>query len=172
MWQLGTALIVVALLASCSSSSVPAISSPVPGSSNAAVGASSYPAPAKGGYPAPTTNAPYPNPAERDATPTACAGPAFTLNPPKTSDTVVTGTGPANVSIRVVDVTRAGAVVGNAAIDAGGKFSATVTDKLIENDSLGLMLGPGEDRKKFACGPGYQDIPTVGIVVAKTRVTK
>jgi hypothetical protein len=122
-----------------------------------------YPAPqaaqapaTSGGYPAAPTEVVIPE------------GPAFTIDEPVTSQTqTVTGTGPSGVPIRLVNITRNAEELGRTVIGDDGTFSFTVSD-LPSGENLGLMIGDLEGTEfqpiQFLRGPGYEDIPQLGIL--------
>jgi hypothetical protein len=164
------------LLAACDQSpgTVPTATRPTPvGSTQApasgATATGDYPAP-EGAYPAPATAQiidGYPAPGTQ--------GPEFKLNlPVRASDAQVTGTGPAGVPIKLVNVTRSGELIGETTIGTDGAFSISIPSKLIAGDRIALMLGnttgTNVDPNDFISGPGYQDYPLVGIMFASAVV--
>ncbi|HEU5102935.1 MAG TPA: Ig-like domain-containing protein [Roseiflexaceae bacterium] len=136
---------------------------------NGATATGAYPAP-EGAYPAPATPQTadgYPAPAEQ--------GPEFTFNlPVRASDAQVTGKGPAGVPIKLVNVARSGEVIGETTIGSDGAFSVSLPSKLTAGDRVALMLGntagTNIDPNDFISGPGYQDYPLIGILLASTVV--
>lgn len=68
-------------------------------------------------------------------------GPPFSIDEPLgAGDKMVSGTGPAQVGILVVDVTLMGEVLGRGQIGKDGQFSIAVQPPLIVNHRIGLML--------------------------------
>jgi len=103
-------------------------------------------------------------------------GPRFTLTlPVKVGDTVLRGTGKAGVPVRVVNVTQSASELGSGTIGADGKFEIRLNQPLVAGERIGLMLGDlGGTRLQntdFLAGPGYQDIPLIGIVFTSTLVS-
>lgn len=144
-----------------------------------------------GGTPSPVTppdsetNPAYPEPAYPEPAvltdsypaPTAVLpqGPEFTINTPVVaSDTAVTGTGAAGVPIRLINLTAGGETIGEATVDADDSFTIDVRGEMQAGDRIGLMLGTIEgtnlNREDFLRGPGYVDIPLVGIVFVTALV--
>ncbi|MBA3945643.1 MAG: hypothetical protein H0X37_13885 [Herpetosiphonaceae bacterium] len=127
-------------------------------------GGRAYPIPNNQAYPAAQATT-YPPPR-----PTPCQGPKFAINTPlHKGGTTVSGTGPATATIEIVDITQKGAVLGTTKIGPDGSFKVTLGTGLPADDQIGLM-GGGADRQRFLCGPGYQDLPTVGIIFTRERV--
>ncbi len=126
--------------------------------------------PVAAGYPGP--DAAYPNPAVPPTYPvpaSAPQGPRFTIDKPVTaSDTQVTGTGPAGVPIRLIDVTQSGEVLAITTIRDDGSFSFDVAGKLVAGHRVALVLGDTTGTSfnptDFISGPGYQDFPLIGIL--------
>lgn len=117
------------------------------------------------GYPAPDA---YPNPSYPSPASTL-QGPKFTINKPvKATDTQITGTGPAGVPIRLIDVTQAGEVIAITTIRDDGSFSFDVAGKLVAGHRVALTLGDTTGTTfnpvDFISGPGYQDFPLIGIL--------
>lgn len=131
----------------------------------APAGQAAYPAP-EGAYPAPSAAAEGAYPAPTIALP---QGPKFTINTPlKTADGQVSGTGPADVPIRVVNITRGADPIADLTIGPDGTFKADVAGKINQGDRIALTLGNTSGTKfnsdNFLRGPGYEDMPMVGIV--------
>lgn len=131
-------------------------------------------APTSGAYPNPAA---YPQPQQTGnyPAPDQPQGPAFSLNlPVKTSDALVTGSGPAGVPIRLISMNIGGETIAQTTIDAGGKFSFNVGGQLTPGDRIGVMLGElagtGFNSNDFLHGPGYEDIPFIGILLTSTVV--
>ena len=168
------------LLAACDQASTP----PKPVATQSAQGSATQQpvssATAPGAYPAPDTSA-YPAPSvvqTVDGYPPPSPlkqGPPFTLNTPvHTTDTQVTGKGPAGVPVKLVNVARSAEVIGETTIGNDGVFSVNIPSKLIAGDRIALMLGNTAGTKfnpnDFISGPGYEDRPLVGIMFASTVV--
>jgi hypothetical protein len=132
--------------------------------------AAAYPNPESnsGAYPQPQGSSSYP-------APSGPQGPKFSINEPvKVSDTQVTGSGPAGVPIKLISISNAGETIAETTIDASGKFTFDVGGKLIQRDRIALKIGElagtGLDPNTFLSGPGYDDIPNIGILLASTVV--
>lgn len=124
-----------------------------------------YPAP-QGAYPAPSAAAESAYPAPTSDLP---EGPKFTINTPlKAADGQVSGSGPADVPIRVINITQGADPIADVTIGADGSFKADVAGKINAGDRIGLTLGNTSGTKfnqtSFLRGPGYEDLPMVGIV--------
>lgn len=88
-------------------------------------------------------------------------------------DKKVIGTGPARLSIRIVDVSWAGEQIGSGTIDENGKFDISVDPPIESNHTIGIMLGSLDGTKykaeDFSFGEGYKDYPMIGLVVTSTH---
>jgi hypothetical protein len=119
-------------------------------------------------YPAPPATGAYP-PAEPRQ------GPPFTIDGPVTAaEGLVRGSGPAGVPIRIVNITRGAEEIATVTIGDDGRFSATIAGKVSSGDRIGIMLGDVRgtrfNREDFLSGPGYQDIPFIGIIFTSILV--
>ncbi len=118
-----------------------------------------YPA-ADQAYPAATNTSGYTAPEQ---------GPEFAFNEPvRASDAQVSGTGPAGVPVKIVDVTNGGTTLSEVVIGADGTFSANVEGQLTSGNRIAIQLGSTAgtqvDPNDFRYGPGYQDLPPIGLV--------
>ena len=131
-----------------------------------------YPFPygSENGYPAFPTFAPeiaYPI-----VTPTKdpkMNGPKFEINEPVTAGSnVVTGTGPANVPIILIDVTEMGTILSQTTIDKDGNFRFNLEQELIANNAIGLQIGDlsgtNLNPEDYMYSEDYFDRPLIGIV--------
>lgn len=141
----------------------PDSSAPVPTYPEPAYPEPAYPEPAAitSGYPAPTEIPPQ--------------GPEFNINTPvNASDIQVTGTGPADVPVRLIDLTKGGEILGETTINSDNTFTFDVGEEMQAGDRIGLILGTVEGtaftREDFLRGPGYVDMPFVGVVFDMTIV--
>lgn len=96
-------------------------------------------------------------------------GPEFELSTPISGgDSVVTGTGPANVPIRLVDVTEMGFVLDETVIESDGTFTFTPEEPLESGHSIGIQLGDIEgtdlDESDFLYSETYYERPLIGIL--------
>lgn len=146
--------------------------------------ATDSPAPgAEEGYPAPGTNAEeaypvpeatevsaYPPPTTEDAA-GGPLGPVFELEPAQAGDTTVSGVGPANLQLAIVNVTLAGEMLGTARSDEEGQFSIPV-EPLTEGYRIGVSIIPqdgtsnaqevGQEYFSYR-GDEYMNIPNIGV---------
>lgn len=103
-------------------------------------------------------------------------GPDFFINEPvRSGDTVVTGSGPANVPIILVNVSFVGEVLGETTIDEAGNFVFEIDNQLEANHSIGLQLGDitGTDftETQFLYNENYYERPLIGVIFFMTTVT-
>jgi len=122
-------------------------------------------------YPAPQSTAS----ASAYPAPTLKQGPKFTINEPiKGSDSQVTGTGLSGVTIKLIDITNGGQNLSETTVGADGSYKFDVAGKLKVGDWLAIQLGSsqssGVNPQDFLTGPGYQDIPFVGIIFVSAHV--
>lgn len=118
---------------------------------------------------------PYPYPAPEVTEVAPVQGPAFTIDAPVTvASGQISGSGPAGVPIRVVNVTRGAEDIALVTIGEDGRFSADISGRVTAGDRVGLMLGDISgtrfSRDDFLSGPGYDDIPTIGIIFTSVLV--
>jgi hypothetical protein len=102
-------------------------------------------------------------------------GPKFTINEPvKATDTQISGTGPTGVPIRVLSTTQNGAVIARGVIGPNNAFTFKLTGQIASGDRIALALGDTAgtsfNPNDFLSGPGYQDLPQVGILFAEAVV--
>jgi hypothetical protein len=96
-------------------------------------------------------------------------GPEFLIDRPvKASDSTVTGTGPAGVPIKLIDVSEVGVVLAETTIGADGTFTFTLQSPLQSGHSIGLQLGNIESTDlnpdDFLYSETYYERPLVGIL--------
>lgn len=96
-------------------------------------------------------------------------GPKFTIDEPVTTDAkFVTGTGPEDVPIRLVDVSLMGQELGLTTIGDDGKFSFELETKLVSGHSIGLMIGDLSNTDfnydDFMYSNDYYDKPMIGTI--------
>lgn len=103
-------------------------------------------------------------------------GPIFTLDPLREGDIVVTGTGPANLPIRVIDLSQAGDQIGGGLIEQTGRFNIAVSSPVIGGNRIGIQIGDLTSTpfryEDFISGPGYRDYPMIGVVFTSTLATR
>lgn len=133
---------------------------------------SGYPFPyqSENGYPAfPTFAAEVAYPIVTPTKNPKMNGPKFEINEPVVGGSkVVTGTGPANVPIVLIDVTEMGTLLGQTIIDANGDFIFNLDEELIPYNAIGIQLGDisgtNFDSKNFIYSDDYIDRPLIGII--------
>jgi len=95
-------------------------------------------------------------------------GPDFYIDPLAAGDTSVSGTGPANIKINIVDVSWGGNVIGTGPIGLDGKFIIDVPP-IEGGNRIGIMLADlnesGLKYEDFQNNEHYQDLPMVGLLV-------
>jgi len=161
-------IMVVMILTACTSSNPDVVSTPTAMSIPTVL---AYP----GAYPLPppptaNSNDPYPLPSYRDLP----EGPRFTIDQPvRLSSGRITGSGPAGVPIRIVNITRGAIDIATTTIGADGTFNAPLVDTFV-GDRVAIMLGDltgtSFDRNQFLRGPSYEDWPLIGILFASAIV--
>jgi hypothetical protein len=82
--------------------------------------------------------------------------------------------GPSGVTIKLIDITSGGQNLGETTVGADGSYKFDVAGKLKVGNWLAIQLGSsqssGVNPQDFLTGPGYQDIPFVGIIFASAHV--
>lgn len=123
-------------------------------------------------------DSPIPEPIATVSMPTATAipqiGPDFTITAGvQPGDTMVTGTGPAGLGIKIVDINMVGEVRGEGIIADDGTFEIAV-DSVVGGNTLGIIISSlgntdyiAED---FVNNENYRSIPMIGLVVASYKV--
>ncbi len=96
-------------------------------------------------------------------------GPYFTIDEPvQAGSKTVTGTGPANVPIRLIDITLMGEELASTKVDENGKFTFNLDTDLVAGHSIGLQIGDldgtGFNYDEFLYNPQYYDKPMIGII--------
>jgi len=96
-------------------------------------------------------------------------GPKFEINKPVFGGSkVVTGTGPANVPIILIDVTEMGTFLGQTTIDENGDFIFNLDEELVSYNAIGLQIGDLSETnlnyEDFIYSEDYIDRPLIGIV--------
>ena len=96
-------------------------------------------------------------------------GPDFNITEPVNGgETIVQGSGPANVPINLVDVFMNGELLGSTVVDDNGNFSFSLDKPLVTGHSIGLMLGDISktdlSESDFMYNENYYDIPLIGIL--------
>lgn len=126
------------------------------------------------GYPIPGSDNRYPveenNPMESaypNLDPGREYGPSFTIDEPvDPNSTTVTGTGPAGVPIKLVDITTMGEELALTTVDENGNFSFSLDKPLTSGHAVGLMIGDLSDTDfnydEFTYSDEYIDKPMIG----------
>ncbi len=109
--------------------------------------------------------------------PTHKPGPVFTIDKPLYEGaTKVSGTGPAHVPIRLVDVTEVGRELATTVIGADGRFTFKLSEQLQAGHSVGLQIGDLSSTsfqyEDFIYSDTYYDRPHIGILFDMAPVTK
>jgi hypothetical protein len=104
-------------------------------------------------------------------------GPDFSIDEPvRVNDTIVTGSGPANVPILLINVSFVGEVLASTTINESGHFLFEIDQPLEVNHSIGLQLGDisGTEfrESQFLYNEKYYERPFIGIIFFMTTVTQ
>jgi len=96
-------------------------------------------------------------------------GPEFSFDTPVAAgDEFITGTGPAGVPIKLIDVSEVGLVLSETLIDNEGVFKFTFEEPLVSGHTLGIQLGDLENTEfsegDFQYSDSYYERPMVGIL--------
>jgi len=96
-------------------------------------------------------------------------GPEFKIDEPVAKgDTIVTGIGPANVPIRLVDVSEVGLILSETVIETDGVFEFNLEEPLASGHTIGIQLGYIEDtdfnESDFLYSDSYYERPLIGIL--------
>lgn len=154
-------LLLVVLLCSCTSSKTTETTSPnesgEPSGEETGYPVTEYSFPTDEGYPVEDPMEGY------------TQGPEFNIDLPVSGgDLTVTGTGPADVPIILVDVTEFALILGETTIETNGTFNFTLADPLDSGHTIGLMLGDieGTDfvESDFLYSETYFERPLIGIL--------
>ena len=98
-------------------------------------------------------------------------GPKFEiLKPVLNGSTIVSGNGPANVPIILIDVTEMGLLIDKTTIDQNGNFQFSLDEPLMSGHSIGLQIGDLANTdfnyNDFVFSSEYIDRPMIGIILA------
>lgn len=118
----------------------------------------SYPPPQQGieGYPVPIS---------------ADESKRFTIDEPvEAGSAEITGTGPANIPIKVINISFVGETIGSGIIENDGTFRISLATPLEANHVIGLQLGDQSLETSFIDGPDYTNIPMIGLVLTQAVV--
>lgn len=96
-------------------------------------------------------------------------GPEFNIDTPVTqNDLTITGNGPANVPIILIDVSEVGLVLAETVIDNEGSFIFSLERPIPSGNTIGIQLGDIEgtefDENQFINSETYYDRPFIGIL--------
>ncbi|MBV7329270.1 hypothetical protein KFU94_13740 [Chloroflexi bacterium TSY] len=94
-------------------------------------------------------------------------GPDFTIHRPVVAGSLfVSGTGPANVPIRLIDMTEMGPILAETLIDPDGNFIFELQEPLKAEHSIALRIGDlegtGLNPDHFQYNPNYYGEPFIG----------
>lgn len=88
----------------------------------------------------------------------------------------VSGSGPPNVPIRLVDVTEAGQELATTVVGVDGRFVFSLSDPLVAGHSVGLQIGDLTGTQfsyeDFVYSDRYYDRPSIGILFDMASVTE
>ena len=118
----------------------------------------------------------YPIPEVETTIDPSLRGPDFFINEPvRSGDIVITGRGPANVPIILVNVSYVGEVLATTTIDETGNFVFEIDNPIEANHSIGLQLGDisGTDflETQYLYNENYYERPLIGVIFYMTTVT-
>jgi len=104
-------------------------------------------------------------------------GPIFSINTPvKASDKYVSGNGPTDVPIVLIDISEMGRLLAETKIDKQGNYKFVLDEPLIPGHSIGLKIGDLSNTnfhyEDFIYSDTYTDMPLIGIILSKTSVEK
>jgi len=119
------------------------------------------------GYPAPIIPA-YPGPQV-----TIDESRRFTISEPLVAgDTTITGKGPANIPIKVINVSYVGELLGSGQTDSNGTFTIALSKPLEVQHVIALQLNDQSLEADFRNNPGpdYTDFPMVGLLLTTVIV--
>lgn len=124
--------------------------------------------------PYPNITSPYP---VYSITPKYQKSPRFQINlPVKSGDMIVTGNGPVDVPLLLVDISEVGEPIAETTIDKSGHFTFTLQSPLTEGHMIGLKIGDLSGTnlhyEDFLESNEYSDIPLIGIILVMAPVTK
>lgn len=160
--------VIMILISGCSQVSAPSVIEPTANGSESGYPSvqESYPGPASEGVQSTVQGSvsayPAPNASIKQ-------GPEFKINAPvRSTDKQISGTGPANVPIKLLNITQSGATIAESKIGDDGSFTIDVSGGFIAGDRIAVSLGntQGTDinPNDFISGPGYQDFPFIGVI--------
>jgi hypothetical protein len=120
-------------------------------------------------------NSAYPGPGEQienlkeSSSQIRKSAPVFKINKPvKSNSLLVTGTGPSDVPILLVDVSEVGKELSKTVISEDGKFEFRLNTPLIANHTIGIMLGDltgtNLNPEDYIRSDSYYDRPLIGIL--------
>jgi len=109
------------------------------------------------------------------STSTNQSAPSFNIDEPLISGSMkISGSGPKNVPIILIDISDMGKVLAEININNHGKFSADLIEPLINKHSIGIIIGNLSGTNfsygDFVYSDEYFDIPLIGIVFDKVIV--
>jgi len=104
-------------------------------------------------------------------------GPEFNISEPVLEgSTQVSGTGPANVPIILIDVTEMGDIIAETTIQSNGEFAFDFSTPLRKGHAVGLQIGDlsrtNFNYDDFTYGENYIDKPLIGILLDMASVVE
>jgi hypothetical protein len=87
--------------------------------------------------------------------------------PIATGAQAVSGSGPPNVSITIISISRGGEAVGSAFINSDRQFEAQLTRPIEALEEIGILLGNPDEKDNYLDAAGATDIPMLGLVMAR-----
>lgn len=94
----------------------------------------------------------------------------FTFDEPlNANQEEVSGTGPADVPIKVISISSAGESLGLGSTTSDGTFNITLSRPLNERELIAIQLGDDSLKPDFTDAPGT-DMPLIGLIFAQTFV--
>lgn len=102
-------------------------------------------------------------------------GPVFYINKPILEGvSIVTGTGPAGIPLRLINLTKIDQILGETIIDENGNFSFELDESLESGQTIGIKLGDISNttlsEQDFLYNEYYYERPYVGILFDLTIV--
>lgn len=150
-------LILVVLLCGCSETKEVQTTTGYPADEESGYPTTDYSIPADAGYPV------------EDPLEGYTQGPEFHINLPVIGgDLTVSGTGPADVPIVLVDVSEMALLLGETTIESNGTFSFRLETPVTSGHTIGLMLGDIEgtefNESDFLYSETYYERPLIGVL--------
>ncbi len=95
----------------------------------------------------------------------------FTIQGPlHPGDTIVRGMGPPDVPIKIISISYVGEPLGFGSTNPDGTFNIEISPPLESNHVIAIQLSDESLKSDFLDGPGYTDIPMIGLVLTTSVV--